>query len=394
MSDFYQLLGVGRDADNSQIKTAYRKLALQYHPDRNPGNQEAEDKFKSINEAYAVLADPQKRARYDRFGSADEGAQFQGDIFDIFASVFGGGFAGGGVRPGGAGQGQAGESLETEVRITLEQAREGASLEVELERLAACDRCNGERAEPGSEGKKTCRTCSGVGQVRAQAQSFFGTVVTAQTCPECRGLGETITTPCGKCLGSGRMRATDAVTISLPRGIDGGYRLRVPRQGNAGIDGGPAGDLYVYIELEPHEHFTRDGDDLHYQLGVGMAQAALGSSFEVPTMEGPEIVDLPPGTQPGTVLRLRGKGMPRLRHIGMGDQLITVRVDVPKGLSARSRDLLHDYAAEVGEPIHERETLLDKLKGIFAKRVKVAKDGATDSGKDGKAAAKEPTEAR
>jgi molecular chaperone DnaJ len=379
MSDYYQLLGVGRDADNSQIKAAYRKLALQYHPDRNPGNKEAEEKFKSLNEAYAVLSDAEKRARYDRFGSADAGAQFQGDIFDIFASVFGSGF--GGMRAGGAGRGQAGENLETEVSITLEQAREGASLEVDLDRLTACDRCDGERAEPGSEGKKTCRTCGGVGQVRAQAQSFFGTVVTAQTCPECRGLGEVIVTPCGKCVGSGRMRSSEPVTINLPRGIDGGYRLRVPRQGNAGIDGGPAGDLYVYIELEPHEHFTRDGDDLHYELGIGLAQATLGSSFEVPTMEGPEIIDLPPGTQPGTVIRLRGKGMPRLRQIGMGDQLVTVRVDVPKGLSGRARDLLQEYAEEVGEPIQERETLIDRVKGIFAKRGK---------GKE----SKEPTEAR
>jgi molecular chaperone DnaJ len=381
MSDYYQLLGVDRGADNSQIKAAYRKLALKYHPDRNPGDREAEDKFKGINEAYAVLSDAERRARYDRFGSADAGAQFQGDIFDIFASVFGGGFGGAGVRPGGAGRGQAGENLETEVRITLEQAREGAALEVELERLAACDRCAGARAEPGSEGKRTCRTCPTPPQVRAQAQSFFGTVVTAQTCPECRGLGEVVVTPCGKCMGSGRMRSTDPVTINLPRGIDGGYRLRVPRQGNAGVDGGPAGDLYVYIELEPHEHFTREGDDLHYDLGVGLAQAALGSSFEVPTMEGPEIVDLPPGTQPGTVIRLRGKGMPRLRQVGMGDQLVTVRVDVPAALSSRARDLLLEYAEEIGEPIHERETLLDRLKGIFARRGK---------GRE----AKEPSEAR
>lgn len=381
MSDYYQLLGVGRDADSSQVKAAYRKLALKYHPDRNPGDKEAEEKFKSLNEAYAVLSDPQRRSRYDRYGSADEGAQFQGDIFDIFASVFGAGFGGAGARAPGAGRGQAGENLEAEVSVTFEQAREGAAVQLEVERLAACDRCNGERAEPGSEGKRTCSTCGGVGQVRAQAQSFLGTVVTAQTCPQCRGLGEVITTPCGKCMGSGRMRSAGEVTVNLPRGIDAGYRLRVPRQGNAGVDGGPAGDLYVYIDLEPHEHFTRDGDDLRYELKVGLAQATLGSSFEVPTMEGPEIIDVPPGTQPGRVFRLSGKGMPRLRQIGMGDQLVTVRVEVPKSLSARSRELLHAYADEVGEPIHERETLLGRLKGIFGKR---------DRSKE----AKERTEAR
>lgn len=369
MSDYYQLLGVDRSADGTQIKAAYRKLALKYHPDRNPGDKEAEEKFKQINEAYAVLADGERRARYDRFGSAEGGVQFEGDIFDIFASVFGGGFPGSAAR-GGPGRGQAGENLETEVTITLEQAREGSEIEIEVERLTACDRCHGERAEPGSSGKKTCETCRGAGQVRAHAQSFFGTVVTAQTCPDCRGQGEVITVPCGKCMGSGRMRSSDSVKVSLPRGIDGGYRLRVPRQGSAGVDGGPAGDLYVYIELEPHEHLRREGDDLHHELHVGMAQAALGSSFEVPTMEGPEVIDLPPGTQPGTVVRLRGKGMPRLRQVGMGDQLVTVRVDVPKKLSARGRKLLLDYAEEQGEEIHERETVLGKLKGIFGKRAK------------------------
>ena len=395
MSDYYQLLGVERDADGSQIKAAYRKLALKYHPDKNPGDRQAEDQFKAINEAYAVLSDSQKRARYDRFGSVDEGAQFSGDIFDIFASVFGGGFAGGGVRTGPAGRGQAGESIEAEIAITLEQAREGAEIEVELDRMAACDRCNGDRAEPGSEGKKTCPTCSGVGQVRAQAQSFFGTVVTAQICPECRGAGEAIITPCGKCMGSGRMRSSDTVSINLPRGIDGGYRLRVPRQGNAGVDGGPAGDLYVYIELEPHEHFRREGDDLHFELTVGMAQATLGSSFEVPTMDGPEIVDLPPGTQPGTEFRLRGKGMPRLRQVGMGDQLVTVRVDVPLGLSARAKGLLKEYAKEIGEPLVERETLIGKLKGIFGKRgkAKAASDAKDASGKKDQKEPKEPTTA-
>jgi molecular chaperone DnaJ len=383
MSDYYQLLGVEPEADNSQIKAAYRKLALKYHPDRNPGNREAEDKFKSINEAYAVLSDEQKRARYDRYGDADAGAQFSGDIFDIFASVFGGGFPGGGARGGVGPRGQTGENIETEVTVTLEQAREGAEIDVELERLAACDRCNGQRAEPGSEGRKTCGTCGGVGQVRAHAQSFFGTVVTAQTCPDCRGLGEVIVTPCGKCMGSGRMRSKGNVAVNLPRGIDGGYRLRVPRQGNAGVDGGPAGDLYVYIEMVSHEHFTRDGDDLHFELGIGMAQAALGSSFQVPTMEGPEIIDLPPGIQPGTVMRLRGKGMPRLRQVGMGDQLVTVRVKVPKTLSPEARRLLHEYAVEVGEAIDERETVLDRLKGIFGKRQK---------GKDARTGPKEATE--
>ena len=279
--------------------------------------------------------------------------------------------------------------------IPVEEAREGSTVTVEVDRLTACDRCNGERAEPGSQGRTTCPTCAGAGQVRAQAQSFFGTVVTAQVCPECHGNGEVVVTPCGKCMGSGRMRSSEEVPINLPRGIDGGYRLRVPRQGNAGVDGAPPGDLYVYIDLEPHEFFTREGDDLHYSLPVGLAQATLGSSFEVPTMEGPEVIDLPPGTQPGTVVRLRGKGMPRLRHVGMGDQLVTVEVRVPRDLSARARELLAEYAAETGEALVERESLLGRIKkGIFGKRQrndKGAKGSARSDG-DGQEPAREPTE--
>jgi molecular chaperone DnaJ len=362
--DYYEVLGVSRTADGKTIKSAYRKLALQYHPDRNPGNREAEEQFKRINEAYAVLSDPEKRSRYDRFGSADPQAQFSGDIFDIFASVFGGGFAQGGARQ----RGMAGEDLEAELHVTLQDARAGATVEVELERLGVCTRCNGERAEPNSGGRQTCSTCRGAGQVRQQVQSFFGTMVTQQPCPTCRGLGETITTPCTACRGSGRERVQERVPVSLPRGIDAGYRLRIPRQGNAGQDGGPPGDLYVYIQMTPHEHLRRDGDDLRYDLKLGFAQAALGSAFEVPTLDGPEVVQVPPGTQPGTEFRLRGKGMPKLRQVGTGDQVVAVRVEVPERLSPKARELLEAYAREVGEPIEAHETLLEKLKGLFGKK--------------------------
>ncbi len=368
MSDYYQVLGIDRNADAAQIKQAYRKLALKYHPDRNPGDEEAEDRFKQINEAYAVLSDDNKRARYDRFGSADPGAHFEGDIFDIFASVFGGGFATGGFR-GGVQRGQAGEDLEVQLTVTLEEARAGATVPVEVERLTLCDRCHGSRAEPGTS-KHTCPTCHGAGQVRAQAQSFFGTVVTTQACPQCRGAGETVETPCGKCMGNGRMRKKEQVNVNLPRGIDGGYRLRVPQQGNAGVDGGPAGDLYVYFELEPHPFLNRDGDDLYYDLHLGLAQAALGSSFQVETLDGPEVIDIPAGTQPGTQFRLRGKGMPRLRQVGMGDQIVTVRVDVPRKLSPKARELIEAYAAEVGEEIAGNENIVDRVKGLFGKRGK------------------------
>ena len=363
MGDYYQLLGVDKQADAQEIKSAYRKLALKYHPDRNPGDSAAEEQFKKINEAYAVLSDPEKRNRYDRFGSVDVGAQFSGDIFDIFASVFGSTFAG--SRPGQQ-RGQAGEDLEAELLITLEQARAGETVPLEVTRLTECGRCHGSMAEDG--GRSNCPTCHGAGQVRAQAQSFFGTVVTTRACPQCHGLGEIITEPCRECHGRGRLQATETIEVNLPKGIDAGYRLRIPRQGNAGLNGGPAGDLYVYIELATHPQFTRDGDDIIYDLEVGLAQAALGSSFEVPTPEGPEILDIPPGTQPGTTFRLRGRGMPRLRQIGMGDEVVTVRLTVPKKLSAEAQELLTAYAEEVGEELHERDTLLKRIRNLFGKR--------------------------
>jgi len=375
MADYYELLGVDRDADASHVKSAYRRLALRYHPDRNPGDHEAEEKFKEINEAYAVLSDPEKRSHYDRFGSADVGATFTGDIFDIFASVFGGNMAGGRPRQ----RGHPGEDLEAELTVTLEQARNGDALQVDVTRYATCDRCHGERADPDGAGKQTCPTCQGVGQVRSQAQSFFGTVVTTRTCPQCQGAGEIVTDPCKKCAGLGRMETRDAVEVKLPRGIDGGYRLRIAGAGNAGVDGGPPGDLYLFIEMAPHEHFLRDGDDLRYDLHVGLAQAALGSSFEVPTMDGPEVVDVATGTQSGTEVRLRGKGMPRLRSIGYGDQVVRVVIDTPKKLSPEARALLLKYAEETGEEIHERETLLERVKSLFGGRRK-DKDGKTVAG--------------
>ena len=366
MSDFYAVLNVDRDADAKEIKTAYRKLALKYHPDKNPGDADAEERFKQINEAYAVLSDPEKRTRYDRFGSADAaGVGFQGDIFDIFSSVFGAGFAGGGVQ---AQRGVDGEDLEAQLTITLEQAREGTTVPLEVERYTTCDRCHGERAEPGKNGRRTCPTCGGAGQVRQQAQSLFGTVMTARTCPQCRGIGDIITDPCGKCSGRGRVREQATVDVSLPRGIDGGYRLRIPREGNVGLDGGQTGDLYVYLELEPHPYLTREGDDIRYDLRIGFAQAALGASFEVPTLDGTDVIEVPAGTQPGTEFRLRGKGMPRLRRVGMGDQIVDVRVEVPTELTDRARELLRDYAEEVGEALEERTTLGERIKGFFRKR--------------------------
>jgi molecular chaperone DnaJ len=373
-TDYYALLGVDKNADKATIKSAYRKQALKYHPDRNPGDSEAEETFKQLNEAYAVLSDDQKRAQYDRYGTTGGpgggmgggmGADFSGDIFDIFNSVFGGGFAGGG---GSVARGQPGEDLETTARITLEEARDGATIQVTLDRMRRCDRCEGLRAEPGSDGRRTCGTCGGAGQVRQQANSIFGAVMTTRPCPECRGAGEVVTTPCSACSGRGRSLTTDTIDVALPVGIDGGYRIRLNGEGNGGIDGGPDGDLFVGLELEPHEHFTRDGDDLRYLLEIGPAQAALGATVEVPTLDGTTELAVPPGTQPGKVIRLNGKGMPRLRRSGSGDELVTVQVVIPDHLSAKAKEHLLAYAEEAGETVHETHGLMDRLKGVFSRK--------------------------
>ena len=370
--DYYDLLGVSKSADSKEIKSAYRKLALKYHPDRNQGNTEAEEKFKQINEAYAVLGDEEKRARYDRFGNADPGAQFSGDIFDIFSSVFGGG----GFSASARQQGVAGEDLETQVTISLDNARNGDTIQTEIEQLGTCARCDGNRAEPGSDGRRTCPTCNGAGQVRQQVQSFFGNMITQQVCPECRGLGEIVTSPCSECRGAGRSRQKASVDVSLPKGIDAGYRLRIPGEGNAGQDGGPRGDLYVYINMQEHPDLKRDGDHLIHELDISFAQAALGSSFEIPTLDGPEILNVPAGTQPGREFRLRGKGMPKLRQIGMGDQIVITNVQVPSKLSPKAKELLEAYAAEMGEEIQTHEGLGQKLKGLFGGKKKGDKEEA------------------
>jgi molecular chaperone DnaJ len=361
--DYYELLGVSKTADADEMKRAYRALALKYHPDKNPGDHAAEEKFKKINEAYSVLSDPDKRARYDQFGAAGlsgdggmgggfDGNFAGGDLFDIFNSVFGGDLFGtgrgnqrGGKRPA------RGEDLQVEVHITLEQARSGADIKVDVDRLVTCSHCDGKRAEPGGKGLQTCATCRGQGQVQQQQRTILGTFVTAAPCPTCKGTGEANPEPCTKCKGRGRTIQPDAVTVTLPKGIDGGYRLRVTGQGNEGAFGGPSGDLYVFLELSPHKYLERDGDNLLYRLNVGLAQAALGGVFSIPTLDGAEPLEVPAGAQPGEVLRLRGKGMPRLQKSGEGDLIVTVNVNVPKKLSKHAKELLEELAKELGEEV-------------------------------------------
>ncbi|HEX2864497.1 MAG TPA: molecular chaperone DnaJ [Deinococcales bacterium] len=360
MTDYYEVLGIGRGADADEIKRAYRALALKYHPDRNPGDKPAEEKFKEINNAYATLSDPERRAHYDQYGSEPSGSDpfaggnpFGGDLFDLFNSVFGGeGFMGGmGANPRARNRAQAGEDLQVETTITLEQARAGADLQIDVDRFATCEHCHGTRAEPGGKGLVTCPTCLGAGQIRQQQRTFLGNFVTMAPCPQCHGAGELNPEPCVECHGRGRKISHDKVTVTLPKGIDGGYRLRVAGNGNAGLNGGPNGDLYVFLEMQPHPHLERENEHLHTNLQVGLAQAALGGKFEVPSLDGPVPLDVPAGTQHGDTLRLKGKGMPRLQGRGEGDLIVTVNLKVPKKLSKRAQELLTEYARETGETL-------------------------------------------
>jgi molecular chaperone DnaJ len=370
--DYYELLGVSKSADADEIKRAYRALALKFHPDKNPGNKEAEEKFKQINQAYATLSDPEKRAHFDQYGSEPQnGSPFNGgggfaggDLFDLFNSVFGGGdvFGQQARGRGGRNRAQRGEDLQVDTKITLEQSRSGAEVVVEVDKLEHCTHCNGARSEPGGKGLQTCQTCGGQGQVRHQQRTILGNFMTAAPCPTCHGTGEINPEPCTVCHGRGRTIKAEKVTVTLPKGIDGGYRLRVSGAGNQGINGGPAGDLYVFLELEPHAHLEREGDDLHYVLPIGIAQATLGGTFAVPTLDGDQTLEVHAGAQPGDTVKLRGKGMPRLQSRGEGDLIVTLEVSVPKKLSKRARELLEEYAKEVNEDIsHKKPGFFENL---------------------------------
>ena len=353
--DYYTLLEVSRDASPEVIKASYRKLALKYHPDRNK-DEGASEKFASINNAYATLSDPDKRAHYDRFGSEPQSAgmpgggfgDMGGDPFDLFESLFGGGLFGGNGRRGSAGPSR-GEDLQVEVDITLEQSREGAEIEVELDRLVSCEHCAGGKTEPGGKPPITCTTCNGAGRVQYQQRTLLGNFVTEQACPTCKGEGKLVVDPCTVCKGRGRTLKSENISVKLPKGIDEGYRIRVSNQGNAGPAG--PGDLYVHLRLKKHSSLERDGDHLHFIASLGLAQAVLGGSLEVPTLDGSKAVDVKPGTQYGDTLRLRGQGMPRLQGGGPGDLIVNFKLEVPsaKNLSKEAREHLEAYAKATGE---------------------------------------------
>ncbi len=345
--DYYEALGVTRTADDKTLKTAFRKLAMQYHPDRNPDDPEAERKFKEIGEAYETLKDPQKRAAYDRFGHAAfenggmgngfGGGFGAGGFADIFEDIFGE-MMGGGRRRGGGGR-ERGADLRYNMEVTLEEAYAGKTAQIRVPTSITCDECSGSGAKPGTQ-PVTCTMCSGTGRVRA-AQGFFSV---ERTCPTCNGRGQIVKDPCGKCHGQGRVTQERSLSVNIPAGIEDGTRIRLAGEGEAGARGGPAGDLYIFLSVKPHEIFQRDGADLYCKAPISMTMAALGGQFEVSTLDGAKtMVKVPEGTQNGKQFRVKGKGMPVLRQPAVGDLYIQIDIETPQNLSRRQRELLEEF---------------------------------------------------
>ena len=363
--DYYEVLGVARAASEQEIKSAYRKLALQFHPDRNPNNPDAEEKFKECSEAYAVLADGEKRAVYDRFGHAGlgggGGAGFDpSDLGDIFGDFFGlGEIFGGGTRK--RSRTQRGADLREDINLEFEEAVFGTETKVTVRRHESCEECRGSGAAAG-KAPVTCRSCNGRGQVRYQ-QGFFSI---ARTCPTCQGTGSVITDPCAKCKGEGRVLRQRTVDAKIPAGVEDGTRIRYSGFGEGGLHGGPPGDLYVVLHVKEHAFFEREGNDLHCVIPVSFSQTALGAELSVPTLEGDHVLKVPDGTQSGTTLRIRGKGVPVLNGHGKGDLFVEVRVQTPGKLNKRQRELLQELEGLTKvENRPQRRTLLGKVKDIF-----------------------------
>src|SRR6266849_246251 len=345
--DFYEVLGVPRGAGDADIKKAYRQLAMQFHPDRNPGDKAAEDRFRTVNEAYAVLSDPDKRAHYDRFGTAGPAGGGFGDtgFGTIFEDIFENLFTGGGGRGGRRSRAVRGEDLQYELKITLEEAASGLESKVQIPRLEACEPCAGSGVEPGSKRVK-CETCGGRGEVR-MSQGFL---TVARTCPKCRGEGERIETPCKACRGEGRQRAERLLRVKIPAGIEDGMQMRLSGEGSAGLLGGPPGDLYVLVRLREPALFVRDRADLYCELPVSFGQLALGAEMEVPVLGGTAKLQIAPGSQPHQIVRVRGKGMPHLRGRGHGDACYRLILEVPPRLNAKQRETLEAFEVASKEP--------------------------------------------
>jgi molecular chaperone DnaJ len=370
--DFYDVLGVPKGSDEAALKGAYRKLAMQFHPDRNPGSSDAEHKFKEINEAYDTLKDPQKRAAYDRFGHAafeqgggraanGFGPEFTSSMSDIFEDIFGD-FVGGRGQSRGTQSRLRGSDLRYNLEITLEEAFLGRTVEIDVPTLVTCHTCDGSGAKPGT-GMSTCKHCSGHGKVRA-AQGFF---TIERTCPVCQGRGQILENPCTDCGGQGRKQENRKLSVDIPKGIEDGTRIRLANEGEAGLRGGPPGDLYIFISVKPHDLFHRDGADLYARVPIAMTTAALGGEFEVPTLDGARAkVKVAPGTQPGQRVRLKQKGMPVLRSKDTGDLYVQLDVETPQNLTKRQRELLEEFhRATTKETSPTSEGFFSKLKNIF-----------------------------
>ena len=372
--DFYEVLGVNRDASDDELKKAYRKLAMKYHPDRNPDNPKAEEQFKEAKEAYEILSDAQKRTAYDQYGHAGVdpqagmgggfGGAGAGGFADAFSDIFGDIFGG---RAGGGGRSNVyrGADLRYNLEISLEEAARGTETKIRIPTMEECETCDGSGAKKGTE-VKTCPTCNGHGQVRMQ-QGFFSI---QQTCPKCHGTGKFVPTPCPDCSGAGRKKTHKTLSVKIPAGIDEGDRIRLSGEGEAGVNGGPNGDLYVQVHLKEHSVFQRDHDDLHCEMPVSIAVAALGGEIEIPTLDGIARLKIPAETQTGKVFRLRGKGIKGIRSIGHGDLLCHVVVETPVKLTARQKELLEEFErinqAEAGVHNPKAQSWMDKVKDFFA----------------------------
>jgi molecular chaperone DnaJ len=365
--DYYEVLGVGRQASPEELKRAFRKIAMDSHPDRNPGDAVAAARFKEASEAYSVLSDPERRRSYDLFGHVAAGAggpavDFSDMPFaDIFDTFFGGGF---GTRTRRQASNR-GEDLRYDMTITFEESFTGVEKEIDVTRLTTCAHCSGSGAEPGS-GQETCPGCGGSGEIRRAAQSFFGQVVTRAVCPTCGGAGRLLKNPCGVCRGQGRVQTAKRLSVRVPPGVDMGSQIRISGEGEAGVRGGSPGDLYVVLRVKPHAHLARHEQDIVYELRINIVQAALGDRIEIPTIEGPVEIAIPAGTQHGQSFRLAGKGMPDVRGGRRGDQYVVVQLVVPRDLNPEQKSLLRKVGGQTGKPEKITKGFFDKLRDAIS----------------------------